>query len=199
MFFVTGRHPVPVELTSFSATATENSVKLSWMTATESNNFGFQVERKNESAWQKIAFLQGKGTTTIPTNYHYTDENLQPGTYQYRLKQIDTDGAFEYSNILSVTVGAPERFSLQQNYPNPFNPSTSINYELLTDGKVVLKIYNLLGQKVRTLVNGNQAAGFRSVLWDGKNDSGSSVPSGIYIYEMRAGDFIMRRKAMFLK
>ncbi|MBK6914493.1 MAG: hypothetical protein IPH11_12910 [Ignavibacteriales bacterium] len=128
---------VPVELTSFTATAERNSVSLNWQTVTETNNSGFKIERKQVGSpqssvsnqdWNQIAFIPGFGTTTEPKSYSFVDENLSAGKYQYRLKQIDFDGTFEYSNTVEVEINSPTEFSLGQNYPNPFNPTTKIKY-----------------------------------------------------------------------
>ena len=130
---------VPVELQSFTAEVIGSDVKLFWSTATETNNQGFEIERispirsKNDEVRRvgmKIGFVPGFGTTTEVHHYSFVDESLQSGDYQYRLKQIDFDGTFEYSNIIEVTVDAPTKFSLEQNYPNPFNPTTKIKYTI---------------------------------------------------------------------
>lgn len=199
---------VPVELASFTATVEKNNVLLVWITATETNNFGFDIERRVHSSeeWTKIAFKSGKGTTTIPARYEYQDRSLQPGTYEYRLKQIDTDGAFEYSGIVTAVIGLPQSFALHQNFPNPFNPSTTIHYQLPSrvgefQGKkrTILKIYNLLGAEVRTLVDQEQAPGFYQVNWDGKDNFGKQVTTGVYIYRLRSGDFVATKKMVFVQ
>jgi hypothetical protein len=199
---------VPVELVSFTATVEKNDVLLIWITATETNNFGFDIERRVQSSeeWTKVAFKSGKGTTTVPARYEYQDRNLQPGTYEYRLKQIDTDGAFEYSGIVTAVISLPESFALHQNFPNPFNPSTTIHYQLPSrvgesQGKkrTILKIYNLLGAEVRTLVDQEQAPGFYQVSWDGKDRSGRQVSTGVYIYRLHSGDFVATKKMVFVQ
>lgn len=173
---------VPVELASFTAASTGSTVKLSWSTATETNNMGFEIERKNaESEWQKIAFVDGNGTTQVPQKYSFNDINLANGNYNYRLKQIDFNGTFEYSAIVEVDVNVPLQFALEQNYPNPFNPSTKIAFGLAIDSKVSLKIFNILGQEVITLINQNLSAGSHEY-----NFNAAGLNSGVYFYKLEA-------------
>jgi len=191
---------VPVELTSFTANVGENNVVLNWVTDSETNNFGFEIERsEDEIDFQKIGFVEGKGTTLIPQQYDFVDENLAPGIYYYRLKQIDLDGAFEYSVAINVTVTQPKEFALEQNYPNPFNPTTTIRYDLPVSSRVVLKIYNILGKEVTTLVDAEQSAGIKTVVWHGTNNAGESVGTGIYIYQIKASDFSKTLKLTLMK
>jgi hypothetical protein len=168
-------------LTSFTAKASENSVELSWITATETNNQGFEVQRSNGGEFEPIAFVNGNGTTTEVHAYSYTDRNIKDGSYSYRLKQVDFDGTFEYSNVAEVNVTAPAVYTLEQNYPNPFNPSTTINFRLAVDSKVSLKVFDVLGQEVATLLNGNFVAGSHTV-----NFNASSLNSGVYMYRIEA-------------
>jgi hypothetical protein len=173
---------VPVELTSFTAVSNINNVTLNWSTATELNNSGFQVERKSASSdWTVLGFVEGNGTTTRLSQYSYTDKQLAAGSYSYRLKQVDFNGVFEYSPVVNVEVNVPSVYSLDQNYPNPFNPSTSINFSLAVDSKVTLTIFDVLGQKVMTLVNGNLAAGSHTA-----NFSAAGLNSGVYFYQIEA-------------
>jgi hypothetical protein len=173
---------VPVELTAFTATSIGNAVNLNWSTATESNNSGFEVERSfNGSAFMTVGFVEGKGTTSEVQNYSYVDNTTSNGTYTYRLKQIDFNGAFEYSNEVEVDVTTPSVFSLNQNYPNPFNPSTTINFSLAVDSKVSVKVFDLLGQEVATLVNSTMSAGLHNLNFDA-----SSLNSGVYFYQLEA-------------
>jgi len=171
----------PVELTSFNAKAIGNSVNLTWVTATETNNKGFEVERKSGEVFESISFVDGFGTTTESKNYSFTDKNLNSGTFVYRLKQIDFDGTVSYSNEIEVDITIPDQFSLDQNYPNPFNPATKIQYSLASDSKVTLKIFNTLGEEVATLVNTAMPAGLHNVNFDA-----SKLNSGVYFYSIEA-------------
>ncbi len=194
--------PLPVELTSFSAKANNGIIKLNWATATEVNNYGFQVERQKEkvkSEWKNIGFVEGHGTSNSPKEYSFTDENPPSGKIQYRLKQIDIDGNFEYSEIVEIQTIAPSKFELFQNYPNPFNPTTTINYavpsvETRHALSLQLIVYDILGRKVATLVNKKQSPGNYSVQFDA-----SKLGSGIYFYRLSAGDFIATKKMILIK
>jgi len=186
---------VPVELTSFNALIKNNGVSLNWITATELNNSGFEVERKSGNTnWSKLAFIDGHGTTTSPNKYSYFDGNLLSGKYSYRLKQIDFDGSYVYSKVVETNIDLPSKFELAQNYPNPFNPNTVIAYSLPKAGHVTLKVYNALGQEVSTLVNGMVEAGNHNIKF---NASGFS--SGIYYYRLEADGLIAMKKMMLLK
>jgi hypothetical protein len=209
---------VPVELQRFDAEVTENKVNLTWSTETETNNSGFEILRsvQNDNTWVNIGFVPGFGTSTEVHHYSFMDESLQSGDYQYRLKQIDFDGTFEYSNILEVTVDAPTIFSLEQNYPNPFNPTTKIKYSIADvianpdeirmkqSQFITLKIYDVLGNEVATLVNEQKPAGTYEVEFNG-----TGLPSGIYFYQLlvsalqskdgKAGTFIESKKMVLLK
>ncbi|HCY75984.1 MAG TPA: hypothetical protein DHV28_08685 [Ignavibacteriales bacterium] len=172
---------IPVELTSFSAAVNVNNINLNWSTATETNNSGFQVERSNGSAYETVGFVAGHGTTTELQNYSFVDQNVAAGNYTYRLKQVDFNGTFEYSNTIEVEVIGVKEFALGQNYPNPFNPSTTINFSLAVDSKVSLKIFDVLGQEVATLINGQMSAGSQKVSFNA-----SSLNSGVYFYRIDA-------------
>jgi len=195
---------LPVELTTFEASLRNNTAQLTWQTATETNNYGFYVERKlpTESDWGNLSFIQGKGTVTSPQFYRYSDDisrlKYQSQTISYRLKQVDMDGSFEYSHKIMVDF-KPQEFRLSQNYPNPFNPTTQIEYELPEDSKVILKIYNMRGQEIRTLVNEQQSGGFKSVTWDARDSRGYKVSSGIYFYAIQMGDKRFSRKMVLIE
>ena len=193
---------VPVELTSFTATVLDEAVRLNWSTATEINNQGFDVQRKSnsEGVWEKIGFVPGFGTTTEPRTYSFTDETVTTGTFSYRLKQLDYDGTFEYSDEIIVELDFnPSDYSLSQNFPNPFNPNTTVQFQVPKPSDVNIKIYDMLGQEIRILFAGQVASGKYTVEWDGLNDSGARMSSGNYIYTMIAGDFVETKQMILLK
>lgn len=188
---------VPVELTSFIATIIEDGVNLTWLTATETNNRGFSIERKSaKESWMSIGFVEGNGTKTEAQTYHFTDCKFSnSGKYYYRLKQIDYDGTFTYSSEITVEVNfIPSDFSLFQNFPNPFNPSTKINYQIPIDTKVTIKLFDVIGNEVITLVDENKSAGSYEVNLDAAN-----LQSGIYFYRLHAGKFTAAKKLILLK
>ena len=173
--------PVPVELTSFSASVADNAVALSWITETETNNMGFEIQRKDMDEFTTIGYVEGKINSTTRQNYSYVDEGVVSGKYIYRLKQIDLDGTANYSNSIEVDLTAPIDFAVSQNYPNPFNPSTTINYSLPFESNVKIIVYNLVGEVVKELVNSSQQTGYHSVTFNGVDFS-----SGIYFYSISA-------------
>ncbi len=192
---VSYEYTTPVELTSLTASSIGENVELKWFTATETNNQGFQVERMNSAGtFEQIGYVAGFGTTTEPKSYSYTDSKLESGNYTYRLKQIDFDGSFSYSEEVYVTVELPNVYSLEQNYPNPFNPSTTIKYSIAEDGFVKLAVYNLLGEEVTTIVNSTQKAGKYEVTFNANN-----LATGVYIYRLETGSFTSSKKLMLMK
>lgn len=198
--FSGGTDVIPVEFTAFSAMVNGANVTLTWSTATELNNQGFSVERRTQDgSYIELAFVPGNGTTTEPSIYIYNDLGLSYGTYLYRLKQIDFDGTFEYSKEIEVNVGLPIEYSLEQNYPNPFNPSTTIKYSVPFDGNVKLSVFNILGEVVAVLVNEQVKAGFYTIEWNSRNNSGLSVPSGAYFYRLEAENFTDVKKMILLR
>ncbi len=181
-----GEAPLPVELISFTSAVEGNDVTLNWATVSETNNFGFEVERWDPvTAWRKLAFVPGHGTTLRPQQYAHIDQGVASGAYRYRLKQVDTNGDFEYSASLNVNIGRPATTRLVQNYPNPFNPSTQIVYSLQAPGQVLLKVFDLTGRAIRTLVNESQEIGEYSVTWDGRDNNQAKMASGIYFYALQ--------------
>ena len=190
---------VPVELMTFTSEINLNNVKLIWKTATELNNHGFFVERllktdTDNQNWQSIGFVLGHLTTSEPKEYSYYDQNLSSGKYNYRLKQVDLIGSYQYSNSIEIDLDIPSDFVLLQNYPNPFNPTTQINYSIKEAGLVQLKIYDILGKEVATLVNENKEAGNYSV-----DFNAAELPSGVYIYQLTTPGFTQARKMILAK
>ena len=185
---------IPVELTSFTATLENDSVLLLWSTATETNNLGFIIQRNNGLGFQDINFILGNGTTAEVNTYSFTDSELSPGNYEYRLKQIDLNGNSDYSNIISVNIVEPLDFILSQNYPNPFNPNTTIKFTIPESGNVRLTLFNILGQEIKTLVNDFKESGVHTL-----DFNASELNSGIYIYKIEAGSFVKTRKMTLLK
>ncbi|MBS4034505.1 MAG: T9SS type A sorting domain-containing protein [Ignavibacterium sp.] len=194
---------IPVELVSFSASLISDKVHLNWQTATELNNFGFEIERKTDnSEWIIIGFVNGHGNSTSPKSYSFIDNTLFDGSkFTYRLKQTDIDGSFEYSNEIEVEL-VPAGYALHQNYPNPFNPTTNIRYELLNESNVTIKVYDILGSEIMTLVNESKKPGIYEVEFNAEN-----LSSGTYIYRISAGDagtsaeqsFVETRKMTLIK
>ena len=192
--------PLPVELSSFTASINNQSVELKWNTATEVNNYGFEVERLRDSKiaglqnWEKIGFVKGSGNSNSLKEYSFVDNNSLSGKVDYRLKQIDNDGEFKYSNIVEVSLSAPTKFSLEQNYPNPFNPGTTIKYSIAKDSFVTMKLYNIVGEEVATLVNEEKPAGYYQIKFDASN-----LASGVYFYTLSTGNFRETKKLVLLK
>ncbi len=190
--------PLPVELSSFTAAVKSNAVNLTWQTATEVNNYGFNVERNAVSLysdWQTIGFVEGHGNSNSPKDYSFVDNKISvAGKYYYRLKQIDRDGSFKYSEQTEATVDKPTKYELSQSYPNPFNPSTTIRFSIPEESLVKLIVHNTLGQEVKTLVNEKKQPGYYEVTFDG-----SEVASGVYFYRLETGKFVEVRKMLLLK
>lgn len=187
---------LPVEMSSFVSSINKRDVTLNWATATENNNSRFEIERSIANGqWSMVGSVQGSGTTLSTMNYSFADRNLNSGMYHYRLKQIDFNGNFEYFNLRNeVNIGIPAKFDLLQNYPNPFNPSTKINYDLPYDAKVTLKIIDLSGREVSTLVNEFQMAGYYTF-----NFNSNNLSSGIYFYTLTSNDLVLTKKMLLLK
>lgn len=192
---------IPVELVSFTAEEFSGSVQLNWKTATEKNNYGFDVERISMSGssiyeWRKIGFVQGNGTTTNASAYNFIDNDVAAGNYKYRLKQIDLDGSFNYSHAVETDVSGAKQFVLMQNYPNPFNPSTTISWQIPVQGFVTLKIFDVLGNELATLVNEVKDPGFYSSIFSTES---LQFSSGVYFYQLRSGNFVSTKKFILTK
>ena len=189
---------IPVELSKFEGESQKDRVILRWETVTETNNSGFEVQRRRGSEWESVGFVKGKGTTTEYQRYEFTDKDIESGKYVYRLKQIDYDGGYSYTKEIEIEVEIPREYSLRQNYPNPFNPVTMIEYSLPERSKVRIEIYSTLGELLRRVVDKELEAGYYSVSIDG-----SSLPSGTYIYQMTAQgkekSFIQSKKMTLIK
>jgi len=191
---------VPVELISFTAENDNDEVILRWQTATETNNRGFEIERsqmsnvRGQMDWTNISFVEGRGTTTELTEYCYKDKITNPGKYVYRLKQIDFDGTFSYSQEIEIDVTGPKDFALYQNYPNPFNPLTTIKFALPVDSRVKINVYNSLGQLVETLVDEETQSGYHEINFDA-----SRLASGVYLYQLLSQDFVSVKKMLLIK
>ena len=204
---------IPVELTSFTASVDNNNVGLIWTTATELNNRGFDIERaqlsregispdgiksnvENQNEWVKIGYVPGYGTTTEPRSYSFTDTDLKSGNYSYRLKQMDYEGKFKYSEVVDIEIVpvTPSEYSLGQNYPNPFNPSTKIKYSIPVFSSVTIKVYDILGKEIETLVDEKKSAGTYELKWDAGRFS-----AGVYVYKLTADNFTIVKKMLMLK
>ena len=188
--------PLPVELVSFNAQVNGNSVNLSWKTATELNSAAFEIEKRQTgtSNWQNAGEVKAAGTSIAPKNYSFSDKGLQPGKLDYRLKMMDNNGSYKYCSVVNAVVSAPANFDLSQNYPNPFNPSTNISYKIPKTGFVSLKVYNIIGNEIATLVNQEEPAGDYKVQFDIHN-----IASGTYFYKLTAGGVSLYKKMMVIK
>jgi hypothetical protein len=188
--------PLPVELISFIASAENGNVNISWKTASETNNCGINIERKsiNDLQWSTLSFVKGSGNSLTLKQYSYIDKNINSGKFNYRLKQIDENGSFKYSDIITVNNSAPITFSLVQNYPNPFNPGTIISYSLPIASNIKLTIFNTLGQIVKTLENCYKNPGNYSISFNASN-----LPGGIYFYKLEAGQLSQVKKMILVK
>ena len=193
---------LPVELTSFTASVNRLDAQLEWSTATEVNNYGFEIEKRavsnkqsTASNWTKIGFVKGNGTSNVKQSYSFSENVTESGRYAYRLKQIDNDGAFKYSQEAEVTIEVPKVFTLNQNYPNPFNPTTTISFTLAQDGITVLRIFDILGREVATLANGDMKAGVvQHVTFDA-----SRLSSGIYFSCLENNGLRQIKKIVLMK
>jgi len=189
---------LPIELSSFSSSVNVNNVKLTWITASETNNQGFEIYRKSEQTnWMKIGFVSGNGTVNTPKTYTYNDNGLSSGKYSYELKQIDFNGNFGFFVMSGITeIGVPKKFEASQNYPNPFNPSTTIDYSIPQNAYVTLKIYDMSGKEIAVLVNSQTIAGYHSVNF---NSDSYHLSSGVYFYKLSASGFSQVKQMVLIK
>jgi hypothetical protein len=198
--FTITEDPIPVELTAFFALKFEDGIMLKWTTATETNNAGFGIERStNNTNFSEIAFVEGNGTTTEIKDYNYFDRISTPGIFYYRLKQVNYDGSFNYSNTVQAEIDGPAAFVLSQNYPNPFNPSTVIAFSLPVDSKVTIDLFTTLGEKIDVIIDSELSIGHHEITYDA-----SSLSNGVYYYKINAigkdgSDFISTRKMVLMK
>jgi hypothetical protein len=194
--------PLPVELISFTLAPKDNGVLIEWKTASETDNVGFILQRSfiRDGVYTEVASyrtndaLKGLGTSPNGKTYAYFDnDRLQAGqTYFYKLLDVDFSGNITEHPVKEITL--PREYSLSQNYPNPFNPTTTIEFSLRQDGRTVLEIYSVLGQKVATLVDGDLKAGAYQIQFNG-----ARLSSGLYFYRLRSGAFVSIKKMMLVK
>ena len=187
---------LPVELVSFTANVSGDVVVLNWTTATEVNNYGFDVQRavSGTDVWTTLGFVNGHGNSNSPKDYSFVDVTKSGGAVSYRLKQIDIDGSFKYSNEVELSVTLAKEFVLEQNYPNPFNPTTVISYSIPTASHVSVKVYDVLGNLISTLVNKKQVASSYQVNFDANN-----LSNGVYFYKIQAGNYTAIKKMLLIK
>ena len=186
---------VPVELHSFTSETDGNILRLKWITATETNNSGFEVQKsQDQKSWKTLDFIPGAGTTTALNSYTYSEPITAAGVWYYRLRQVDYDGTSEIHGPIEVNLSQNMDYTLDQNYPNPFNPSTTISYSIPQSGYVKLAVYNQIGEEVAQLVNENKEAGKYQVTFDA-----SGLTSGVYFYKLTSGSFSDLKKMILVK
>ena len=193
--------PLPVELTSFTASLLNNKVKLNWSTATESQNFGWDIERASinsesnlMSVWEKVGFISGAGNSNSPKQYFFIDNSALYGMYAYRLRQIDNNGTTSLSNELKIFVGHQPQVYDIKTFPNPMNPASKIRYAIPQDGFVNISVYDITGKLVRTLVNEDKQSGVYEISFDGGN-----LASGLYLAVLRANEMTITQKIQLIK
>jgi endonuclease/exonuclease/phosphatase family metal-dependent hydrolase len=184
---------IPVELQSFTASADNNNILLKWSTVTETNNLGFEIERWSED-WRLIGFVKGSGSTTYRVSYEFNDIELSPGSYSYRLKQIDYDGSSTYSYQVQAEISHKYEYNLNQNFPNPFNNNSVITFSIPHHSQVILKITDVLGNEIETLLNEEKPAGSYKLILDA-----AGLSSGIYFYRLQAGGYIETKKMILIR
>ena len=188
---------LPVELTLFTGKWDGTNVNLNWQTASELNNYGFEIEKRTELSdnWFTIGFKHGNGTRQTPSYYSFSDTKINsPGVYYYRLKQIDNNGNYEYSSVVEMNLNPASGFALEQNYPNPFNPSTTIRFSIPQTSNVKLSVYNVVGQEISVLINGNIEAGSHEATFNTVN-----LSSGVYLYKLQYEGLTLMKKMLFLE
>jgi hypothetical protein len=189
-------YKLPVELIMLRASFVRNMVQLEWRTAMELDNSGFEIERKQDSRWQMVGFVEGHGTTNAPQEYRFNDKELSPGTYTYRLKQVNRDGTFDYSGEVEASVVlSAEAYALSQNFPNPFNPVTTFSFAVKDRQHVKVSVYDMIGREVATLIDAvTEPNILHKVSFDG-----STLSSGVYFYALRTPGRLEIRKLMLMK
>ena len=217
--YLQGVAPLPVELAAFTAVVNGNNVNLKWQTATEVNNYGFEIQRSEvgsqqassstspRQGWNRIGFVGGAGNSNAPKYYSFTDQPTGGTSFSYRLKQIDNDGHYKYYDAITVTLKSSGKAELMDNYPNPFNPTTAIKFFIPNSSDVTIKIYDILGREVTTLVNNQTEAGYHIVYWNGRDSYGRDAASGVYLYRLtvenlggsRTGSFSETKKMSLLR
>ena len=193
---------IPVELSSFTGRYENEKVILEWTTSSELNNLGFEIQRKifgKNSNWEVLSFVEGKGTSSERNIYSFIDDSPVNGTIIYRLKQIDIDGSYRILPTVSVDINLPAEFSLEQNYPNPFNPLTVISYQLPVNGDVTLKVYDILGNEIATLVDEYKEAGRYEIEFPAETRHASSLSSGVYLYKLTVGNYSQVKKMVLMR
>lgn len=209
LLVITYDDPLPVELSSFTSSVNQRNVTLNWMTSSEKNNSGFEIYQSSKSDpdnWKRIGFVNGAGNSSSSNSYTFEDKNLSTGKYSYRLKQVDFNGDFKYYNLSDeIEIGIPMKYSLYQNYPNPFNPSTVIDYDIPEDANVTLKIFDMTGRELLTLVNEFKSAGYYTQVFN-PFGNGMSISSGAYFYRIESdpasgngNGFVSAKKMVLLK
>ncbi len=190
------QNPLPVELVNFTFFVSGNKAELKWKTVSEYNNRGFYIERRNSGeVWQSAGFIEGAGNSNSVREYSFTDRGLSTGVYNYRLKQEDYNGSYEYYYLNeAVEILSPVDFYLSQNYPNPFNPSTDIEFSIPSDAAVRLSLYDITGREVKNILSGNYTAGYYKV-----NINAGDLSGGIYFYRLTSGSFSSAKRMIILK
>ena len=190
---------LPVELANFKGKVNGKVVSLSWNTLMEIGTVSFQIEKQNKNEWVKIGEVKAIGNSNSLKSYSFSDNNSQPGKLSYRLKILNLNGKFNYSNLITIDLSTPLVFAVSQNYPNPFNPSTTISYQIPKTGLVNITIYDIRGREIKTLLNSSQEPGNYNQIWNGVNNSGYRVSSGVYFYRIKYNSASFIKKMLLVK